>query len=174
MRKLLPLMKKYMVFAILSPIFMIIEVLGDVIIPYLMAGIVDVGIANQDINYIVKTGIMMIVVALVAMSLGVSSSFFGASAGYGFAAEIRQKVFEKVQGFSFANLDTFTVSSLITRLTNDCNTIGQVTMMSLRMAIRAPFMMIFALFMAFRVNASLAKVFLISLPVLAIDRKSVV
>lgn len=168
MRKLLPLMKKYMVFAILSPIFMIIEVLGDVIIPYLMAGIVDVGIANQDINYIVKTGIMMIVVALVAMSLGVSSSFFGASAGYGFAAEIRQKVFEKVQGFSFANLDTFTVSSLITRLTNDCNTIGQVTMMSLRMAIRAPFMMIFALFMAFRVNASLAKVFLISLPVLAI------
>lgn len=75
MRKLLPLMKKYMVFAILSPIFMIIEVLGDVIIPYLMAGIVDVGIANQDINYIVKTGIMMIVVALVAMSLGVSSSF---------------------------------------------------------------------------------------------------
>lgn len=168
MRKLLPLMKKYMVFAILSPIFMIIEVLGDVIIPYLMAGIVDVGIANQDINYIVKTGIMMIVVALVAMTLGVSSSFFGASAGYGFAAEIRQKVFEKVQGFSFANLDTFTVSSLITRLTNDCNTIGQVTMMSLRMAIRAPFMMIFALFMAFRVNASLAKVFLISLPVLAI------
>lgn len=168
MRKLLPLMKKYMVFAILSPIFMIIEVLGDVIIPYLMAGIVDVGIANQDINYIIKTGIMMIVVALVAMSLGVSSSFFGASAGYGFAAEIRQKVFEKVQGFSFANLDTFTVSSLITRLTNDCNTIGQVTMMSLRMAIRAPFMMIFALFMAFRVNASLAKVFLISLPVLAI------
>lgn len=95
MRKLLPLMKKYMVFAILSPIFMIIEVLGDVIIPYLMAGIVDVGIANQDINYIVKTGIMMIVVALVAMSLGVSSSFFGASAGYGFAAEIRQKVFKK-------------------------------------------------------------------------------
>lgn len=167
MRKLLPLMKKYIVFAILSPIFMILEVIGDVIIPYLMSKIVDVGIANQDIDYIIKTGIIMILAALLAMLFGVSSSFFGARAGYGFAAEIRQKVFEKIQSFSFANLDTFTVSSLITRLTNDCNTIGQVTMMSLRMAIRAPFMMIFALFMSFRVNSSLARVFLVSLPVLA-------
>ncbi len=168
MRKLLPLMKKYVVFAILSPIFMILEVLGDVIIPYLMSGIVDVGIANQDINYIVKTGFIMILVALLAMFFGVSSSFFGANAGYGFAAEIRQKVFEKIQKFSFTNLDSFTVSSLITRLTNDCNTIGQVTMMSLRMAIRAPFMMIFALIMAFRLNSSLAKIFLISVPILGI------
>ncbi|MDR7856869.1 ABC transporter ATP-binding protein [Tissierella sp.] len=168
MRKLLPLMKKYIVFAVLSPIFMILEVLGDVIIPYLMSRIVDVGIANQDIDYIIKTGIVMILVALFAMFFGVSSSFFGASAGYGFAAEIRQKVFGKIQSFSFANLDTFTVSSLITRLTNDCNTVGQVTMMSLRMAIRAPSMMIFALIMAFSINASLARVFLISLPVLAI------
>ncbi|HCW04627.1 MAG TPA: ABC transporter [Clostridium sp.] len=161
-------MKKYIMFALLSPIFMILEVLGDVIVPYLMSRIVDVGIANQDIDYIVKTGVIMILAALLAMFFGVSSSFFGASAGYGFAAEIRQKLFEKIQSFSFANLDSFTVSSLITRLTNDCNTIGQVTMMSLRMAIRAPFMMIFALFMAFRVNSSLARVFLISLPVLAI------
>lgn len=168
MRKLLPLMKKYIVFAILSPVFMILEVFGDVIIPYLMSRIVDVGIANQDIDYIIKIGFIMILAALFAMFFGVSSSFFGASAGYGFAAEIREKAFEKIQGFSFTNLDTFTVSSLITRLTNDCNTIGQVTMMSLRMAIRAPFMMIFALIMAFRVNSSLARVFLISLPILAI------
>lgn len=168
MKKLLPLMKKYIAFAILSPVFMILEVVGDVIIPYLMSRIVDVGIVNQDIDYIIKIGLIMILAALFAMFFGVSSSFFGASAGYGFAAEIRGKVFEKVQGFSFANLDKFTVSSLITRLTNDCNTIGQVTMMSLRMAIRAPFMMIFALIMAYRVNSSLVRVFLISLPLLAI------
>ncbi len=168
MKKLLPLMKKYLTYAILSPIFMILEVLGDIIIPYLMSKIVDIGITNQDIDYIIKIGLLMIGVALLAMILGVSSSFFGASAGYGFAAEIRQKVFEKIQGFSFANLDAFQVSSLITRLTNDCNTIGQVTMMSLRMAIRAPFMMIFALFMSFTINKSLARVFLISLPLLAI------
>ncbi|MDI9473290.1 MAG: ABC transporter ATP-binding protein, partial [Bacillota bacterium] len=135
---------------------------------YLMSRIVDVGIVSQDINFIVNTGMLMVGAALLAMFFGVSSSFFGANAGFGFASEIRQKVFEKVQSFSFANLDSFTVSSLITRLTTDCNTIGQVTMMSLRMAIRAPFMMIFALFMAFKVNASLARVFLISLPLLAV------
>ncbi len=168
MKKLLPLMKKYIVFAILSPIFMILEVLGDVIIPYLMSKIVDIGILNQDIEYIVKIGFIMILAAVFAMVFGVSSSFFGANAGYGFAAEIRQKVFEKIQKFSFTNLDSFTVSSLITRLTNDCNTIGQVTMMSLRMAIRAPFMLLFAMIMAFRINSSLAKVFLVSLPILAI------
>lgn len=168
LKKLLPLMKKYWIFAVLSPLFMILEVLGDVFIPYLMSRIVDVGIVSQDINFIVNTGMLMVGAALLAMFFGVSSSFFGANAGFGFASEIRQKVFEKVQSFSFANLDSFTVSSLITRLTTDCNTIGQVTMMSLRMAIRAPFMMIFALFMAFKVNASLARVFLISLPLLAV------
>ena len=157
-------MKKYWIFAVLSPLFMVLEVLGDVFIPYLMSRIVDVGIVSQDINFIVNTGMLMVGAALLAMFFGVSSSFFGANAGFGFASEIRQKVFEKVQSFSFANLDSFTVSSLITRLTTDCNTIGQVTMMSLRMAIRAPFMMIFALFMAFKVNASLARVFLISSP----------
>ncbi|MFA5528373.1 MAG: ABC transporter ATP-binding protein [Peptostreptococcales bacterium] len=168
MKKLLPLIKKYIVFTILSPLFMILEVVGDVLIPYLMSRIVDVGIANQDIDYIVNTGLIMIGVALLATFFGVTSSYFGASAGYGFAAEIRQKVFNKIQDFSFANLDTFQVPSLITRLTNDCNTIGLVTMMSLRMAIRAPAMMIFALFMSFRINASLAKVFLVSLPILTI------
>lgn len=161
-------MKKYWIFAVLSPLFMVLEVLGDVFIPYLMSRIVDVGIVSQDINFIVNTGMLMVGAALLAMFFGVSSSFFGANAGFGFASEIRQKVFEKMQSFSFANLDSFTVSSLITRLTTDCNTIGQVTMMSLRMAIRAPFMMIFALFMAFKVNASLARVFLISLPLLAV------
>jgi len=168
LKKLLPLIKKYIVFTILSPLFMILEVVGDVLIPYLMSRIVDVGIANQDIDYIVNTGLIMIGVALLATFFGVTSSYFGASAGYGFAAEIRQKVFNKIQDFSFANLDTFQVPSLITRLTNDCNTIGLVTMMSLRMAIRAPAMMIFALFMSFRINASLAKVFLVSLPILTI------
>lgn len=165
MRKLLPLLKEYRHYAILSPILMILEVLADIIIPYLMSRIVDVGIANQDINYIVRIGLVMIGAALLAMAFGVLSAHFGARAGFGFAAKIREKVFKKVQGFSFANLDNFTVSSLITRLTNDCNTIGQVTMMSLRMAVRAPFLMLFALIMAMRINASLARVFIVAIPV---------
>lgn len=168
MKKLLPLMKKYWVYAFFSPIFMILEVIGDILIPYLMSLIVDVGIANQNTGYITKMGCYMILTALLAMAFGVSSSFFGARAGYGFASEIRQKTFERIQSFTFANLDRFSVSSLVTRLTNDCNTIGMVTMMSLRMAIRAPFMLIFALIMAFRINSYLARVFLVAIPVLAV------
>ncbi len=147
---------------------MILEVIADIAIPYLMSNIVDVGIANGDIEYIVKIGIIMIGAALLAMAFGVISAYCGAKAGYGFASEVRRETFKKIQGFSFANLDKFTVSSLITRLTNDCNTIGQVTMMSLRMAVRAPFMMFFALVMAFNINSSLAKVFMVSIPFTAI------
>jgi len=161
-------MKKYIFFAVLCPILMILEVLADIYIPYLMSRIVDIGIVNQDIGYIVQLGLIMVVAALLAMVFGILSSHFGARAGYGFASGIRDEVFEKVQGFSFANLDQFSVSSLITRLTNDCNTIGQVTMMSLRMAVRAPFMMLFALIMALRINASLARVFMVAIPATAL------
>lgn len=158
-------MKKYMRYAILCPILMILEVVADIAIPYLMSLIVDVGIANRDINYVVKVGLVMILAALLGMTFGIISSHYGATAGYGFSAEIRKEVFKKVQGYSFANLDKFSVSSLITRLTNDCNMLGQVAMMSLRMAVRSPFMMIFALIMALNINASLARVFMVTIPV---------
>lgn len=164
MRKLLPFMKKYINYAILCPILMILEVIADIVIPYLMSLIVDVGIANGDIYYVIKIGSIMVLAALLGMTFGIISSFYGATAGFGFAAEVRKAVYKKVQGFSFANLDKFSVSSLITRLTNDCNTLGQVAMMSLRMAVRAPFMMIFALIMALRINARLASVFMVSVP----------
>ncbi len=166
MKKLLPFMKKYIKFAVFSPILMILEVIADIAIPYLMSRIVDVGIANRDIEYVIKIGLIMIAAALLAIAFGVMSSHYGARAGFGFASEVRLKLYKKIQGFSFANLDKFTVASLITRLTNDCNTLGQVTMMSLRMAVRAPFMMIFALLMTLRINASLTKVFAVSIPVL--------
>jgi len=168
LKRLLPYMKKYRAYAILSPILMILEVMTDISVPFLMARIVDVGIANQDIGYVVRVGIAMIAVALVGMTFGILSAHCGARAGYGFASEIRLQTFKKVQSFSFANLDKFSVSSLITRLTNDCNTIGQVAMMSLRMGIRAPFMMIFALLMAININSSLAMVFGVSIPLTAI------
>ena len=144
---------------------MILEVVADIVIPYLMSLIVDVGIANRDIDYIITVGLLMILAALLGMTFGILSAHCGARAGYGFAAEIREETFKKVQSFSFANLDKFTVSSLITRLTNDCNTIGQVTMMSLRMAIRAPFLLLFALIMSFTINSSLARVFMVAIPV---------
>ena len=161
-------MKKYMKYAVLCPILMVLEVAADIAIPYLMSRIVDVGIANQDIKYVIQIGLIMIIAAFLGMTFGVMSSHYGAKAGFGFASEVRMKAYKKIQGFSFANLDKFTVASLITRLTNDCNTLGQVTMMSLRMAVRAPFMMIFALLMAMNINASLASVFMVSIPVLVL------
>lgn len=168
MRQIVPYMKKYLPYAILTPIFMILEVLADIAIPYLMSRIVDVGIESRDVAYVVKVGSLMIVVAFIGMIFGIISAYFGAKAGYGFASEVRLETFKKVQGFSFANLDKFSVASLITRLTNDCNTLGQVTMMSLRMAVRAPFMMVFALIMSFTINSSLAAVFMVSLPLTAL------
>ena len=141
MKKLLPYMKKYMGYAVLSPILMILEVVADIIIPYLMSLIVDVGIKNQDIDYIVKIGLLMVASAILAMVFGIVSAHFGARAGSDLLRKLGGSLY-KDSDFSFANLDQFTTSSLITRLTNDCNTIGQVTMMSLRMAIRAPFMML--------------------------------
>lgn len=168
MKRLLPYLQKYKLFAVLSPILMILEAATDIAIPYLMSLIVDVGIANQDVGYVVRMGIFMIFTALLGLTFGIASTFAGSTAGFGFAAEIRGETFRRVQNFTFANLDQFSVSSLITRLTNDCNTIGQVTMMTLRMGTRAPFMMIFALIMAFSINSSLAAVFGVAIPVTAL------
>lgn len=167
MKQFLAHMKKYRLFAILSPVLMSLEVFTDIAVPYLMARIVDVGIVNQDISYVIRYGILMILTALMGMAFGAFSAYAGAKAGYGFASEIRGETFKKVQKFSFANLDQFKVSSLITRLTNDCNTIGQVSMMSLRMGVRAPLMMTLALFMSFRINSSLAMIFGVALPLTA-------
>lgn len=165
MGKLLPYMKKYRLYAILTPILMILEVLGDIMLPYLMSLIVDIGIKNKDTQYVIKIGVVMIIATLLSMLFGIISAHFGARAGHGFASEIRKETFKRIQGFSFANLNDFTVSSLVTRLTTDCNIIGRVTMMSLRLAVRAPFMMIFALIMATRINPSLVRIFLVSIPI---------
>ena len=167
-KKLLPYMEKYKWQAILSPIIIIIDVMGDIFIPYLMSLIVDVGIANQDLSYIFKIGLLMISITIAATIIAIFSTRLGAEAGFGFASEIRREAYKKIQDFSFANLDELHTSTLITRITNDTNTLGQVTMMTLRMAVRSPFLLIFALIMAFRINASLARVFLVVIPLMVI------
>ena len=165
MKRLLPHMEKYKFYAIMTPILMMLEVVTDIMVPFLMAKLVDVGIQNNDINYVIKVGSLMVLLALGGIFFGVLSAFFSGKAGNGFAAELRLETFTRIQDFSFENLDEIPVPSLITRLTNDINTIGQVTVMSLRMGVRAPFMMVAALFMAININASLATVFAVSIPV---------
>ncbi len=161
-------MRQYKLFAILSPILMILEVLADVLAPYLMAQIVDQAIPASDQRLVIRLGIIMILVALGGLLTGGSSSFLGATAGYGLGANVREGVFRKIQSFSFEQLDRFSIPSLVTRLTNDITLVSMVTMMTLRMAIRAPVMMIMAVIMAVTINARLALIFAVSLPILIV------
>ncbi len=149
---------------ILCPLMMILEVMGDILIPMMMVSLVDQGIMKGNTTLVLQQGFLMIVVALLSMSFGALSSHLGATAGYGIAGNLRKAAYRAIQRFSFNNIDAISVPSLITRLTTDIETIGMVSMMSLRMAFRAPFMMIFALIFSFRINAELAMIFLIILP----------
>lgn len=166
LKKLLLYLKPYKKHAILSPLLMVLETLMDVLIPFLMAFIIDVGIANRDLPYITRVGGLMVLVALFALLCGSLSAHHGATAGMGLAYQVRQAIFKQVQRFSFANLNRFSEASLITRLTTDSTTLGQTTMMSLRMAWRAPVMLVLALVMSISINAELALVFAVALPLM--------
>lgn len=167
-KKLLSCLGEYKKYAILTPIVMIGEVLMEVSIPMIMAKIVDNGIGRSDINYTVKMGVIIVAMAVLSLICGVLGGKFAAKAGMGFARNIRKKLFDKVQDFSFSNVDKFSTASLVTRLTTDVTNVQNTFMMIIRMAIRSPFMLIFALIMAISINSKLAMVFLIAIPVLGI------
>lgn len=160
--------KKYQRYFLLACACIIGETVFELVIPVLMANIIDVGVANKDTNYIVIQGILMVVCACIAYVLGVLYARFAATAGQGFGAELRKDEFEKVQNFSFANTDHFSTSSLITRLTSDVIIIQNAICNGIRPLVRAPFMLLLALFFTFTINAKLALIFLISTPILGI------
>lgn len=167
-KRLLPYAKKYQRYFLLACACIIGETVFELVIPVLMANIIDVGVANKDTNYIVIQGILMIVCACIAYVLGVLYARFAATAGQGFGAELRKDEFEKVQNFSFANTDHFSTSSLITRLTSDVIIIQNAICNGIRPLVRAPFMLLLALFFTFTINAKLALIFLVSTPILGI------
>jgi len=159
---------------ILGPIFMIVEVLGEIILPKLMSMIINYG-CGQDVTvaakgpaYIIGIGAAMIGTALLMMMGGVLGAYFAVKASVNFAGDLRRDVFAKVQKFSFANIEKFSTGSLVTRLTNDITNIQNVLSMGLRMLLRAPGMLIGGLIMAFFMNAKLALVFCVVIPVLII------
>ena len=158
--------KPYLPAFIIGPLMMIVEVIGEVVLPKLMANIINVGVANGSVGYITGTGALMVLVALLMMAGGVGGAYFGAKAAVSFAADLRKDAFDKVQTFSFANLDQFSTGSLITRLTNDITQVQNLINMALRMMLRAPGMLIGALIMAFVMNAELAVIVLIVMPIL--------
>ena len=160
--------RPYLAAFICGPVLMIVEVIGEVLLPKFMANIINVGAAQRNIPYIVTMGVVMILTALLMMLGGIGGAYFAARAAISFSSDLRSDVFDKVQKFSFANLDQFSTGSLVTRLTNDITQVQNLINMALRMMLRAPGMLIGALIMAFVMNAQLALVVLVVMPVLAL------
>ncbi len=167
-KKLLGELKEYTLPSILTPICMIGEVIAEMIIPILMGRIVDLGINGSDMGYIIQTGIIMIIVALLGLLAGIGGAFFGAKASTGFAKNLRKKMFDNIQTFSFSNIDKFSSSGLVTRLTTDVTNIQNAFQMILRMAMRAPASMIIAMIMSFIISPKLASIYLVAVFFLAI------
>ena len=167
-KKLASYIKEYKKASILTPIFVVLEVVMEVIIPMLMSKIIDVGIPNNDIKYILEIGILLTVSAIMSLLFGMLSGRFAAKASSGFAKNLRQGMFYKIQNFSFEDIDKFSTSSLITRLTTDVTNVQMAFMMIIRILIRGPVMLLAALFMAFSIDVRLSCVFLVSIPILGV------
>ena len=167
-KKLASYIKEYKKASILTPVFVVLEVVMEVIIPMLMSKIIDVGIPNSDIKYILEIGILLTLSAIMSLAFGMLSGRFAAKASSGFAKNLRKGMFYKIQNFSFEDIDKFSTSSLITRLTTDVTNVQMAFMMIIRILIRGPVMLLAALFMAFSIDARLSCVFLVAIPILGV------
>lgn len=162
-------MKPYLSAFIIGPILMIVEVIGEVVMPLLLKQIIDVGVTQkQDIGYIIFMGISMIGMALIMMAGGIGGAYFAIKASSNFANDLRKDIFGKIQTFSFANIDQFSTGSLITRLTNDITLIQNELAMILRMMLRAPGMLIGALCVSIAMNPRLSMILLVVIPLLVL------
>lgn len=161
-------MKDYRKYGLMSCLCVALEVMFELVIPLVMADIIDVGVANGDRAYIIVKGVEMCVLALMALGLGALYARFAALCGQGLGAELRKAEYAKVQSFSFSNTDHFSTSSLVTRLTGDVTVIQNAVTTGIRPIVRAPVMMVTALFLSFTINAKLALVFLVAAPLLGV------
>ncbi|MEE1249815.1 MAG: ABC transporter ATP-binding protein [Lachnospiraceae bacterium] len=148
--------------SILTPVFMIMEVIMEMIIPFLMASIIDDGVGKGDIHHICVVGIIMIAMAVLGLMFGVLGGVCGAKASTGFARNLRKAMYENIQTFSFSNIDKYSTAGLVTRLTTDVTNVQNAYQMILRMCVRAPFSLICAMIMAFIINARLASIYLVA------------
>ncbi len=165
-KKLLRSVREYKRQAILTPVFVALEVLVEVLIPLLMANIIDVGIAQGDMPYIIKLGLLLILMAVVALFFGAKSGQLGAVASAGFAKNLRHDIFYKVQDFSFGNIDHFSTSGLVTRLTTDITNVQMAFMFTIRLLARAPIMIVLSLVMTMTISMPIALMLLITIPIL--------
>ena len=157
--------KKY---AVLAPIFMMIDAMCSVISPFIISKIIDVGIANGDINYVIRMGGIMFLLALGVLGGGFGCMYFSAKASYGFGANLRKDIIKKIQTYSFANINKFSTASIITRATNDVEVLVQLVQMCLRMLIRSPFMFVGGIIMAIMLNRGMSLILVALIPLLGI------
>ena len=169
-------MKKYLFFfrnykkaLYLAPGLVIVDVFCEIVQPQLMSKIVDNGVTQKSMQYILQTGGIMLVLSIIAIAANVGNIYYSSRASVGFASELRKGLYSKIQKFSFSNLDRLSSASLVTRLTNDVNILQDVIMMSLRLLIRAPLMLLFAVIIAIRINAGLASIIAVAIPFLAVS-----
>lgn len=167
-KKLAPYMKKYKTPLILGVLCAALESIFELLIPLVMAQIVDVGISSGDTGYTIKMGLLMVVMAAISLSFGIGLSKFSAIAGQGFGTELRQAEYEKIQTYSFKNIEKFSTASLITRLTTDITMIQNSLTMGIKFLVRAPMMLIVACILSVTISSKLAMIFLVSMPVLII------
>ncbi|MFR2957520.1 MAG: ABC transporter ATP-binding protein [Clostridia bacterium] len=167
-KELAKYVKQYKKYAILTPFMVVLEIVMEVVIPYLMARIIDIGIQNNDLDYIIRIGIMLVISAIMSLIFGVLSGRFAAVASSGFAKNLRQGMFYNIQNYSFSNIDKFSTSSLVTRLTTDVTNVQMAFQMIIRALVRGPVMIVFALIMAFSINKELSLVYVVTMVPLAI------
>ena len=160
--------RPYALYFVVGPLCMIVEVIGEIVLPKLYANIVNVGIETGNVRYIVVTCLLMILTALLMMTGGVGGAYFASKASVNVAADVRRDVYAKIQKFSFANIDRFSTGSLITRLTNDVTQVMNMINMLMRMCLRAPGMLIGALIAAISMNPSLATVLAVTVPLIVV------
>ena len=165
-KKLFKSIREYKKESILAPILVILEVLMEVLIPLEMAKIIDVGIANGDLGYIVQRGVILVIMAMLALFFGVQAGNMAAVAAAGYAKNLRHDIFYKVQDFSFKNIDHFSTSGLVTRMTTDITNVQMAYMMSIRLLARAPIMIFLSWIMTLMLNVKIARLFLVVIPLL--------
>lgn len=152
----------------LAPFFITLEVIMEILIPYVMANIIDIGIKNSNMEYVVKTGLVLLVMAMMSLFFGATGARFAATAATGLSKNLRSDIFKRIQKFSFKNIDKFSSASLVTRLTTDIANVQMAYMMMIIMVARSPIMMISALIMAFKINAQISMIFLAAIPALIV------
>lgn len=167
-KKLLSSVRQYKKDSILAPVFVIFEAVLEIVIPTLMAYLIDYGISKKNMSYVFEIGLALFLCSAISLISGCFASRSASIASAGFARNLRHDIYYNVQKFSFSNIDKFSTASIVTRLTTDITNVQNAYMMIIRTAIRSPIMMICALVMAFRISAKISLIFLAIIPILGL------